>query len=112
MNVYHLIVVIGVLVASVSQLFLKNSSTSHHKSLFFEYFNPKVIIGYLLMGFVLMGDIYALGHGVKAKEVSILESLSYLFVPSLSYFFLKENLSARRIVAIFVILFGVCVFFI
>lgn len=60
----------------------------------------------------LLLNIFCLSHGVQIKEVSIIESLSYLFVPSLSWFFFKESITWRKAGAIAVIMAGVFVFFI
>jgi drug/metabolite transporter (DMT)-like permease len=46
------------------------------------------------------------------KEVSIIESLSYLFVPVLSWFFFKEKITWRKAGAIAVIMAGVVMFFV
>ena len=46
------------------------------------------------------------------KEVSIIEALSYLFVPVLSWLFFKEKITWRKAGAIVVIMAGVVVFFI
>ena len=46
------------------------------------------------------------------KEVSIIESLSYLFVPLLSWLFFKERITWQKAGAIAVIMTGVVVFFV
>lgn len=108
---YYLLVVIGVFVASLSQMLLKRSSKAEHSSLIKEYININVLAGYFIMVVVLLCDIYAMNHGVKATQLSSLESLSYLFVPLLSYFIFGEKLSYQRLLAIFIIIAGVVVFF-
>ena len=51
--------------------------------------NKWVIGGYGIMGASLLLNIFCLGHGVQVKEISSIESLSYLFVPMLSWLFFK-----------------------
>ena len=63
------------------------------------------------MGASLLLNIFCLSHGVQVKEVSIMESLSYLFVP-LSWLFFKESITWRKACAIVVIMAGVVVFFV
>ena len=63
------------------------------------------------MGGALLLNIFCLSHGVQVKEVSIIESLSYLFVPVLSWLFFKEKITWRKAGAIAVIMTGVVVFF-
>lgn len=109
---YKLVVLACVFVAAVAQMMLKKGATIHHASLIREYMNPWVLGGYLLMGFSMIGNIFAMSHGVQVKEVSIIESFSYLFVPLLSWVILGERFSARKLLAIVIIMIGVMVFFI
>lgn len=60
----------------------------------------------------MMMNIFAMSRGVEVKEVSIIESMSYLFVPILSFVIFKERLTWRRVSAIAVIIIGIIVFFI
>ena len=57
-------------------------------------------------------NIFAMSRGVEVKEVSIIESMSYLYVPILSFVIFKERLTWRRVGAIAVIIIGLMVFFI
>ena len=111
MNMYYAIVIISVFIAALSQLLLKSSSKDEHKNVIREYLNWKVICGYGMMGASLLLNIFAMSKGIQVKEVSIIESLSYLFVPTLSFFVFKEKLSWQKIGAIAVIMVGVIVFF-
>lgn len=108
---YKLVVIICVLIAACAQMLLKKGATLQHTSLIREYLNPWVIVGYLLMGFSLLGNIFAMSNGVMVKEVSIIESISYLFVPLLSCVLFNEKLTIRKILSIAMILLGVVVFF-
>ena len=108
---YYLIVISSVFIAALSQLLLKSSSKDEHENVIREYLNWKVICGYGMMGVSLLMNIFAMSKGIQVKEVSIIESLSYLFVPALSFFVFKEKLSWQKIGAIAVIMVGVIVFF-
>ena len=83
-----------------------------HKSFIAEYLNPWVIGGYALLALSLVVNVFAMSKGVRVKEVSIIESLSYLFVPVLSLLFFKERISLRNLLSIVIILAGIAVFFI
>jgi drug/metabolite transporter (DMT)-like permease len=52
-----------------------------------------------------------MSRGVQLKEMGGIESLSYLFVPLLSWLFFKEKITWRKAGAIAVIMIGVVVFF-
>ena len=108
---YYIVVITSVFIAALSQLLLKSSSKDEHENVIREYLNWKVICGYGMMGVSLLMNIFAMSKGVQVKEVSIIESLSYLFVPALSFFVFKEKLSWQKIGAIAVIMVGVIVFF-
>ncbi len=56
-------------------------------------------------------NIWCMHHGLQLKEISIIESMSYLFVPALSWAIFKEPISWRKGLAIGVIIIGVIVFF-
>jgi len=112
MIIYKLIVVFSVMAAAGAQMLLKKGAQQNYSSLIKQYLNSWVISGYFVMGLSLLINIYCLGHGVLVKEISIIESLSYLFVPLFALFFFKERISWRKIGAIGVIMIGVIVFFI
>ena len=109
---YYLIVVFSVLAAAGAQMLLKQGAKELYSSFWRQYLNPWVIGGYGIMGASLLLNIFCLGHGVQVKEVGIIESLSYLFVPYLSWLFFKERITWRKATAIAVIMVGVVVFFI
>lgn len=52
------------------------------------------------------------GRSVQVKEIGGIESLSYLFVPVLSWVFFKERITWQKAGAIVVILFGIMVFYV
>ena len=108
---YYIIVILSVLIASFAQMLLKKGAALPHESFIGEYLNHWVIGGYVLLGLSLVANIFAMSRGVQVKEVSILESLSYLFVPALSYICFKERISWRKIGSILVIIVGICFFF-
>ena len=109
--IYYLIVIAGVFACSASQLLLKKSATEGHKSKFAVMVNWKTIIAYTIMFITLVTNIFAMRNGVLLKEMSILESLGFVFVPFLSGVVLHEKISMRTISAIAVILFGIFVFY-
>ena len=60
----------------------------------------------------LVLNIWCMSKGVQVKEVSVIESMSYLFVPVLAFMLFKEKLTMRKICAIGIIIGGVILFFI
>lgn len=74
--------------------------------------NGWVIGGYAIMFGTMVLNILAMSKGVQIKELSIIESMSYLFVPALSFLIFNEKLTWRKILAITIIITGVIVFFV
>ncbi len=108
---YYIIVILSVLIASFAQMLLKKGAALPHESFIGEYLNRWVIGGYALLGVSLVANIFAMSRGVLVKEVSIIESLSYLFVPLLSLLFFKDHVGWRKMGAIVIIMIGIAVFF-
>lgn len=109
---YKLLVVLAVFAAAGAQMLLKQGAKKAYPSFWRQYLNPWVIGGYSTMGASMLLNIFCLSCGVQVKEVSIIESLSYLFVPCFSLLFFKEKISLRKAGAIAIILVGMVVFFI
>lgn len=108
---YKLLVICSVFAAAGAQMLLKQGAKKDYPTFWRQYLNLWVIGGYGIMGASLLLNIFCLSHGVQVKEVSIIESLSYLFVPLLSWLFFKEKITWRKAGAIAVIMTGVVVFF-
>ena len=109
---YYLLVAFSVLAAAGAQMLLKQGAKKQYPSFLRQYLNPWVMGGYAIMAGSLLLNIFCLSHGVQIKEVSIIESLSYLFVPCLSWLFFMEEITWRKAGAIAVIMAGIVVFFI
>lgn len=108
---YKLLVILNVFVAAGAQMLLKKGASREWGTFIRQYLNGWVVGGYSLMILTMVVNIYAIGKGVMVKDISIIESLSYLFVPCLSWIFFREKLGWMKIVAIAVIMTGVIVFF-
>ena len=109
---YKLLVIISVIAAAGAQMLLKQGTRKEYSTFWKQYLNSWVIGGYGIMGVSLLVNIFCLSHGVMVKEVCIIESLSYLFVPMLSWVLFKESITWKKTGAIAVIMVGVIVFFI
>ena len=110
--IYYLLVIVSVLAAAGAQMLLKQGARKQYTSFWRQYLNVWVIGGYGIMGASLLLNIFCLSRGIQVKEVSIMESLSYLFVPLFSCLLFKERITWRKASAIAVIMVGVIVFFI
>lgn len=109
---YYLLVILSVFAAACAQMLLKRGAREQYSSFLKQYFNVWVIGGYAIMFGSMAVNIFAMSHGVQVKEVSVIESLSYLFVPCLALLFFKEKMILRQICAIAIIMTGIIVFFV
>jgi len=111
MSIWHAVVAGSVLLAAFAQMLLKKGASVPHRSFVAEYVNPWVVGGYFMLLASMVIDVWAISKGVQVKEVSTIESCSYLFVPVLSWFFFKESITFRKAASILLILCGVIIFF-
>lgn len=107
----YIFVVLGILACSLSQLLLKKSANKSHMARIYEIVNPWVMMAYGVFMISMLVNIWAMSKGLKLKEMAMLESLGYVFVPLLSVLFLNEKMTRRAIMAVLVILVGVTVFY-
>lgn len=108
---YYALVILSVFAAACAQMLLKQGARQNYVSFWRQYFNPWVIGGYVIMTCSLVLNTFCMSRGVQVKEVSTIESLSYLFVPCLAFLLFKEKITWRKAGAIAIIIGGVIIFF-
>jgi len=108
---YYVLVILSVFAAACAQILLKQGTRQNYVGFWRQYLNPWVIGGYAIMGCSLVLNIFCMSRGVLVKEVSTIESLSYLFVPCLAFLLFKEKITWRKGIAIGIIIGGVVLFF-
>ncbi len=109
---YILIVILSVFAAACAQILLKQGARQGYATWWRLYLNGYVVGGYAIMLAAMVANIFAMSRGVLVKEVSIMESLSYLFVPMLSFLVFREGITWRKIGAIGIIIAGIIIFFV
>ena len=107
--IYILIFLCSVFISSVSQVLLKSSANKEHGNALKEYLNPKVIVAYGMFFLATLITILAYKY-VPLSMGGILESSGYIFVAVLSYIFLHEKISKRKMLGLAGILLGILVF--
>lgn len=111
MLIWYLCVVVGVFLCSCSQILLKKSAEKKYKRMYFSMLNWRVITSYVIFLLSLLVNIMAMSKGVNLKDVPILESLGYIFVPILSAVFLREKIDISTYFSMFLIFLGIIVFY-
>lgn len=109
---YYCLVIFSVFIAACAQMLLKQGARQDYNSFWRQYLNPWVIGGYAIMMASLLLNIFCLSRGVQVKDVSTIESMSYLFVPCLAFVLFKEKITVRKGIAIGIIIGGVILFFV
>lgn len=109
-DIYLLLLLVSVVIASLSQIILKKSAQKHYESFVKEYINPYVIIGYGMMVVSTLLTILAY-RGLAYKNGPVIESLGYILIMFLSFIFFKERITKKKILGNILILVGVFVFY-
>lgn len=109
LNLYYILFIFSVLIASLAQILLKLSANKIYDKAYKEYFNIYVILSYTILftSIVLTTIAY---RGVALKNGPIIESLGYVFVLLFSGVIIKERISTRRLIGILIIISGVIIF--
>jgi drug/metabolite transporter (DMT)-like permease len=108
----YIVVILSVFAAACAQMLLKQGAKKEYGSWWRQYINPWVIGGYTIMACSLLLNIWCMSKGVQVKEVSVIESMSYLFVPLLAFMLFKEKITWRKAGAIAIIISGIIIFFV
>lgn len=106
---YSAIYLLGVIISSFSQILLKKSANREEQSFIKQYLNVRVIIAYGMFFGATLLSIFAY-KVIPLTLGAILGTLEYGLVAILGHFLLKENLRARQIFGILVIIAGIIVY--
>ena len=101
-----LIYLLTPLLSAVSQLMLKKAADDPRCTGIRTYLNWRVIAAYGLFFGCMLLNVVAL-QTLDLTIASILEASGYIYVMALSFFFLKEKISARRLIGNIVIIVGI-----
>lgn len=106
---YYVLAVTAVLVSSFSQILLKKAAMKKYDSFLREYLNVYVIGAYMMFAAALLFTTICYG-GLPFKLVPLLESLGYVLVMILAFFFFGEKITKRKVLGTICILAGIVVF--
>ena len=106
MNSGVLIYLITPLLSAISQLLLKKAADNPRLTGLRAYLNLQVIVAYGLFFGCMLLNVVAL-RTLDLTIASVLEASSYIYVMALSFFFLREKISARRLIGNIIIIVGI-----
>jgi len=107
---YYLLTLMITIFTSIAHLLLKKGtvmSTEKHVKM---YMHPYSLFSYAIFAIVAFLSIVAL-RGLDLKEFFALNSLTYIFIPVLSFIFLKELVTKNKLIGIILISIGVITFY-
>ena len=107
---FVLLMLLGQLIASVSQILLKKSSQKEYPNFIRQYLNILVIGGYGLLVISMLIAIICYGH-MPYMYVVIIEPVGYILVMLLSRLVFKEKITGNKILGMMLILAGIGVFY-
>ena len=107
---YLILMIIGELVASSSQILLKKSASRHYSSFIKEYLNILVIAGYGMLALSMLISIICYG-GLGYMNVVVMEPIGYIIVMFLSRIFFNEKITIRKVSGMILLLTGILVFY-
>ena len=106
---HAVVMVLGVFIASVSQVLLKKSAQYTYRDRFGEYLNWRVILAYGMMLSATLCSVYA----YRVVPISLgmaLDSSGYIFVTLFGLFIFKEAVTKRRFIALVLIIVGISLY--
>ena len=106
MNNGVIIYLITPLLSAVSQLMLKKAADNPKYTGLRAYLNLPVILAYGLFFGCMLLNVVAL-RTLDLTVASVLEASSYIYVMVLSWLFLKEKITRRRLLGNLIIIVGI-----
>ena len=103
------LVMVALLISSVSQVLLKLSARRMYINMWREYFNLFVITAYIMYFVTTILNVIALRY-IPVTLSAALDSAGQIFVPIMSYLFLREKITRRKCLGMIIIVLGIFVF--
>ena len=109
MQIYVLIYLLGVFLASISQVMLKKAAMKKYKNTVLEYVNPLVITAYVIFVLTTLMSVWAY-KGVPLSLGPILEGTQYIYVTFFGVLIFGEKLGRNKVIALVIILAGIALY--
>ena len=106
---YSGIMLLGTFISAVSQVILKKEAQKEHASKLKEYLNFPVVFAYALFFLTTFMCIVAY-QVVPLSFGPVLESTSYLYVTVFGVLIFHEKITAKKVIALVLILSGIFIY--
>ncbi len=107
---YYLLTLVVVLFTSIAHILLKAATCRAAKSGIRLYLHPLSVVAYGIFAFVAFLSILAM-QGLDLKVFFALNSLTYIVIPLLAFFLLKESFTRNKAIGVILISAGVVLFY-
>lgn len=107
--IYSCAILFGTFISSVSQVLLKKSAEKKYTNKIKEYLNPLVIFSYMIFVVATFLSIFAY-KVVPLSLGPVLEATSYIYVTIFGVLIFKEEINAKKLIALFMIIAGIICF--
>lgn len=106
--IYLGIMIVGVAIAAFSQLLLKQAANREYSSILRQYLNPRVIIAYGMLFLSTIASLIAF-RVVPLSYAPVADACGQIFTVTLSVLVLKEKLTIKKVIGLFIILAGILI---
>lgn len=106
---YSIFLLVGVFIASVSQVMLKKAALKTYDSRIKEYLNPLVVSAYILFVGTTFLSILAY-RGIPLSMGGILETTSYIYITFFGVRIFGEKINKKKVIALALIIIGIAVY--
>jgi drug/metabolite transporter (DMT)-like permease len=98
----------AVFLSSCAQVLLKKAANKHPGG-FRAYLNPETILGYAVFFGMTWAAVFLYRY-IELSAGALLDALSYVFIPLLSFFFLGEKIGKRKMLGFSLIVGGIVIY--
>ena len=106
---YACLILLATFVSALSQVILKKAALKTYPSKVAEYLNFPVIFAYAIFVGTTLLTIIAY-RVVPLSFGPVLEATSYLYITAFGAIFFKERVTAKKLLALALIVGGICVY--
>lgn len=106
---YIVLFLVSVLISSCSQIALKKSANKKYDNKIKEILNPVVFGAYCCFFGASLLTVIAY-RGVDLSWGPVLETTSYIYIMVLSYLFLHERITKKKVIGNIIIIFGIMIY--
>lgn len=107
--IFYVVAVASVLIADISQIILKKAAVKEYDKWYKAYLNVPVVFAYFLFFLSTICSVISLRR-LPLSLSPVWQSMGQIFVAVLSYLFLKERITKRKLLGITVIVIGIVIF--